>query len=160
MQISICKVRMSKYVCICLCLSMCLWERKWVYVCVKLFHNLVVNQNERGRLWGVLVHGLEEGGESATHVIACSSWQCLQCGRAVACWFTHTRHGNMHVRISFPSLASVKTKLFKTPALLPSIMIACWETRSGWGKVKGGVNWATFMSIAELHRKAKSRILW
>lgn len=81
---------------------------------------------------GVLVHGLGEGGgggerESATHIIACSAWQCLLCGRAVACWFAHTRHGNMHVHIDFPGLAAVKTKLFKSS---PNVMTACWETRS------------------------------
>lgn len=103
---------------------------------------------------GVLVHGLEEGeeeGESATHIIACSAWQCLVCGRAVACRFTHTRRGNMHVHINFPCLASVKTELFKPPASLPNVMTACWEIRSEWCKTE--VSRATFMSTSQEEEK-------
>lgn len=79
----------------------------------KTFHNSVVNQNEGDRLWGGVgswFGGGGGGGGSATHIIACSAWQCLQCGRAVACRFAHTRHGNMHSHISFPCLCLCKNK--------------------------------------------------
>lgn len=139
----------------------CLQERVRAYLCVsKCSITMVVNQMGETDSKGVLVHGLEEGGESATHVIACSSWQCLLCGWAVACWFRHNRHGNMHVHINFPCLAPVKTKPFKAPMLLPGVMIACWETRSGWCEVKCTANWATLMSIAWLHRRMKMDNLW
>lgn len=89
----------------------------------------------------------------ATHIIGLSAWQCLQCGWAVACWFTHTRHGNMHVHINFSQLASVKTRAFLKPQRFTHDMTACCETGSEWCKTGASVNRTTFMSMAWLHRK-------
>lgn len=82
---------------------------------------------------GVLVHGLKAGktGESATHIIACFVWQCLLCGSAVACRFTHTRRANMHMHICFLCCLSVKSECFKKPAL-PNVTSACWVTWHKW----------------------------